>query len=145
MEETPSQPTLRYESIPKSDSTDTSLLTYASNNVVKCDPENKIATEVLDKDIKRWRRKLEELERIKVPWSTIFFGLGSFGLSTVFPYINISTQLVSIPACVLLLSLFLMLIAVMLWKIQECNIPKIAKEILMDLPKTNERGEKNGS
>ena len=80
-----------------------------------------------------------------MPWSTIFFGLGSFGLSTVFPYINISTQLVSIPACVLLLSLFLMLIAVMLWKIQECNIPKIAKEILMDLPKTNERGEKNGS
>lgn len=131
--------------IPASDSTKPEALIYQSNNVVKRDPENKTATEVLDKDIKRWKRKLEELKRLRVPWSTICFGIGTSGASFVLPFINSNTKLVSIQSGLAIIFVVLILVAIMLWKIYECNIPKIAEDILLDLPRLNASGEQNES
>lgn len=130
--------------IPASDSNREALI-YQSNNVVKRDPENKTATEVLDKDIKRWKRKLEELKRLRVPWSTICFGIGTSGVSFVLPFINANTKLISIQSGLTIIFMVLILVAIMLWKIYECNIPKIAEDILMDLPRLDTSGEQNES
>jgi len=120
-------------------------LSFKRESVVKFDPENSAATEILDKDLKRWRRKLEKLQELKIPWSTICFGIGTAGISITAAFIDKNTPLFSLPAFSAGFFIILIIISIMLWKLYESNIPEIVNDILMDMPKFNKNGEKDES
>ena len=126
---------------PSSDQPD---LRFKNESVIHFDPENRGFTIVLNKDLKRWKRKLEELKNLNVAWSGITFTIGTAGLSIIASFITKNTKFISITAILATICLALVIYAVLRWKMYESNIPSIAIDILTDLPKLSD-GEVNES